>query len=206
MVFLGRKRGKRVKRGSSVGLTREQSTEELLLKERSLLGELQTKLKAHDLKLLEDVLETIKKKELSVPVSAIADIHPLEGIVLYLKQLEISFTEIASLLNRSYATIYTSYRNALKRRIKKKELTKEELKVLKKLNVKSKDDVSMPISALGQRPLSILEAVVFYLKQNFGLRYHDIAVLLNRDDRTIWTVYQRAKNKQKKQNKYESKK
>jgi len=28
-----------------------------------------------------------------------------------------------------------------------------------------------------------------------GLTYHEIAVITNRDDRTIWTVYNRAKKK-----------
>ncbi len=191
MVFLGRKRGRKE---NSVGLTREQRTENFLLRERSLLGEFQTRLDAYGLE-LKDVLEVAKKHELSVPASSIADIHPLEGIVLYLKQLEISFTEIASLLNRSYATIYTSYRNALKRKIQKKALTKEELGVLEKLGFKSKDSIKIPVSALSQRPISILEGVVFYLKQNFGFRYHEIAVLLRRDDRTIWTVYHRAEKK-----------
>ena len=191
MVSLGRKRGRE---GNSVELTREQRTENFLLRERSLLGELQTRLDAYGLE-LKDVLEVVKKQELSVPVSSIADIHPLEGIVLYLKQLEISFTEIASLLKRDYATIYTTYRNAVKRRVKVKAVTQEGLEILKKLNLKTKHDIRIPVSAISQRPLSILEGVVFYLKQNFGLRYHEIAVLLNRDDRTVWTVYQRAEKK-----------
>ncbi|MBI2005629.1 MAG: hypothetical protein HYS80_02600, partial [Candidatus Aenigmarchaeota archaeon] len=39
------------------------------------------------------------------------------------------------------------------------------------------------------------ENIAAYLKDTFGLTYHAIAVLLNRNDRTIWTVYQRAKKK-----------
>jgi DNA-directed RNA polymerase specialized sigma24 family protein len=40
-----------------------------------------------------------------------------------------------------------------------------------------------------------MESVVFYMKDTLGLTYHEIAVELNRDDRTIWTVYNRAKSK-----------
>ena len=43
--------------------------------------------------------------------------------------------------------------------------------------------------------LTILESVVVYLKERWLLNYHQIALLLKRDDRTIWTVYQRAKKK-----------
>ena len=47
------------------------------------------------------------------------------------------------------------------------------------------------------RKLSPLEALVMYLKKNLGLRYHDIALELNRDDRSIWKTYQQAKSKSK---------
>ena len=40
-----------------------------------------------------------------------------------------------------------------------------------------------------------MESVVFYLKEKMGMTYHEIAVELNRDDRTIWTVYNRALKK-----------
>ena len=43
--------------------------------------------------------------------------------------------------------------------------------------------------------LSILESIVRYLKETGSLSYHNIAILLKRDDRTIWTVYKRALKK-----------
>jgi hypothetical protein len=43
--------------------------------------------------------------------------------------------------------------------------------------------------------MSIFESLVGYMKDSLELSYHKIALLLNRDDRTIWTVYQRAKKK-----------
>jgi len=37
--------------------------------------------------------------------------------------------------------------------------------------------------------------MVEYLKEHEALSFHQIAALTNRDDRTIWTVYSRAKKK-----------
>ncbi len=56
---------------------------------------------------------------------------------------------------------------------------------------------SIPVSILKDRKLSVLENITAYFKDTFGLTYHKIALLLNRNDRTIWTVYQRAKKKRK---------
>ncbi len=40
-----------------------------------------------------------------------------------------------------------------------------------------------------------MESVVFYMKDSLNMTYHEIALSLNRDDRTIWTVYNRASKK-----------
>ena len=58
-----------------------------------------------------------------------------------------------------------------------------------------KGNISIPSNILTDRSVSVLEAIVKYLKEKKNLTYHEIAVLLNRDDRTIWTVYQRARKK-----------
>lgn len=55
--------------------------------------------------------------------------------------------------------------------------------------------VGIPVSILKDRSLSALEAISEYLKETLNMNYHEIAVLMNRDDRTIWTVYDRAKKK-----------
>jgi DNA-directed RNA polymerase specialized sigma24 family protein len=43
--------------------------------------------------------------------------------------------------------------------------------------------------------VSILESIVAYMKDARGLSYHEIALILNRNDRTIWTVYNRTAKK-----------
>jgi len=53
----------------------------------------------------------------------------------------------------------------------------------------------IPSSIFQDRKLSVLEAMVEYFKEKKNLKYSEIARLLNRDDRTIWTSYQRAKQK-----------
>lgn len=61
----------------------------------------------------------------------------------------------------------------------------------------SSSEISIPISVLSNRSLATLEAVVVYMKDSLNLTYHQIAEQLNRDDRTIWTCYNRASKKRK---------
>ena len=56
--------------------------------------------------------------------------------------------------------------------------------------------VSIPSSIFKDRKLAPLESITEYLKDEHGMSLHEIAVILNRDDRTIWTCYNRAKKKQ----------
>ncbi len=58
--------------------------------------------------------------------------------------------------------------------------------------------MQIPSLVLRDRRISVLEAIVEYLKDEKKLSYHEIAVMLNRDDRTIWTCYNRARSKRKK--------
>ena len=57
--------------------------------------------------------------------------------------------------------------------------------------------ISIPIPSriFKDRSVSVLEAIVEYMKDDLDLTLHDIAQLLNRDDRTIWTVFSRTKKK-----------
>jgi len=55
--------------------------------------------------------------------------------------------------------------------------------------------IFVPLSIFEDRRLSVLEVLVEYLKEKRHLTFHQIAVMTNRDDRTIWTCYDRAKKK-----------
>ena len=64
------------------------------------------------------------------------------------------------------------------------------------MKITPKSKINIPSIILKNRNLSVLESIVVFLKDQKNLTYHEIAVLLNRDDRTIWTVYNRTIKKQ----------
>jgi len=57
-------------------------------------------------------------------------------------------------------------------------------------------DISIPLDVLRARELSVLESIVFYLKNNYNLGFREIADNLGKNYMTIYTVYKRviAKN------------
>ncbi|MBW2976918.1 hypothetical protein KY347_05730 [Candidatus Woesearchaeota archaeon] len=136
------------------------------------------------LSLVERLLKAPAEKEVEVPISVFRNyrLSALETITKYLREnMLLSFKQIASLTNRNPVALAVTYRNAK---------TKMEAKFVEEIS-----PYHIPVSILKNRKLSVLENLVSYFKDTFGLTYHKIAFLLNRDDRTIWTVYQRAKKK-----------
>jgi hypothetical protein len=59
------------------------------------------------------------------------------------------------------------------------------------------DYILVPSFIFRDRSVSILEGLVEYMKDEKGYTYHEIGRLLNRNERTIWTCYSRAKQKRK---------
>ena len=55
--------------------------------------------------------------------------------------------------------------------------------------------LNIPSFIFKDRRLAALESVVVYLKDSLGYNYAQIGRFLNRDQRTIWTTYNRAKKK-----------
>jgi hypothetical protein len=55
----------------------------------------------------------------------------------------------------------------------------------------------IPLTVFSNEKLSSLEIIVKYLKESTGKTYHEIAVLLNRDDRTVWSTYHNSIKKHK---------
>ncbi|NQU79472.1 hypothetical protein HQ545_06920 [Candidatus Woesearchaeota archaeon] len=133
-----------------------------------------------------------KEKELrrrltTVPSSIFLDrdLAPLESITEYLKEeKDMTYHEIALLVGRNDKTIWTCYSRARKKRSEKE-----------KIALSFEDVIEIPIDIFKNRTLAPLESITSYLKDNKGLSFHEIAVLLNRDDRTIWTCHNRAKKK-----------
>ena len=56
-------------------------------------------------------------------------------------------------------------------------------------------EIKLPLEIFRDRSLSVLEVISEYLHDELKLSFHEIAKLMNRDDRTIWTCYHRAKKK-----------
>jgi len=57
--------------------------------------------------------------------------------------------------------------------------------------------LNIPLIALRNKPLTTYEALVVYLRDDSGFNYHNIAVLLDRDEKDVRKVYFRAKKKVK---------
>lgn len=55
--------------------------------------------------------------------------------------------------------------------------------------------VLIPTEILKDTKFSVLESLVKFLKEEKQLTYVQIADLLNRDQRNIWTIYQRVQKK-----------
>lgn len=124
-----------------------------------------------------DLVKTISNKinEDYIPISifTINDLNPLEAIVKYLKENKfLKFSEISKLLKRDQRVIWVTYNN---------------VKDKPKISVKSKILISTEVFQNGN--LSILESVVKYLRESSKLSLHQIALILKRDSRNIWKVY-----------------
>jgi len=119
------------------------------------------------------------EKLVSIPISIFKNNSPLESLVKYLKEnLNLSLSEISRLLNRDQRTIWITYDNASKK--------------IRELEVKEK--ILIPISLFSNRKLSVLENLVYYLiKKEISLI--KISSMLNRDYKTIYTIYTRSLKK-----------
>ena len=93
-----------------------------------------------------------------------------------------SYSEIAGLLNRDDRTIWTAYKKSNE---KQSEIMKP-----------GKTKIFLPVSILENRKLTVLESAVVYLKEK-GLKYSEIAKLLERDNANIWNNYSKAIEKNK---------
>ncbi len=136
-----------------------------------------------------DLIDILLKKRAEkhfdkIPVAIFDNKHlsALESIVKYLKEnLKFGSGKIAKLLNRNISTISSTYLKARKKMLV--EFSAVDSKYF------------IPLSEIENRNYSVLECIVKFLKEKHNLRNSEIAKLLNRDNRTIWTVYSRAVKK-----------
>ncbi len=124
------------------------------------------------------------KAEIKIPVSILRDrrLSSLELIVKFLREeTGLSNAAVSSILGRSQQVCWNTYNNSRK-------------KVPERLGFEF-SGYDIPVRMFRDTRLSVLEAIVVFLKEEFRLSYHEIAMLLKRDDRTIWTVHERAGKK-----------
>ncbi len=148
--------------------------------EENILDILEEKIKdKYKITLKELLTKKEEIKEIQIPLDIFnQNIAPSESLSKYLREnLGMKFNEIAVLLNRSQKTIALNYRNAIKKK-------KEKIKV-------NKETILLPLNILSNRNLSVLESVVYHLREK-GMKNSEIARMLNKDTRNTWTLYKRA--------------
>lgn len=142
-----------------------------------LLGELERYYKLSK----EEILDI--SEEITIPISLFkTELSSFEIIVKYLvenKGKGISFA--AKLTNRSKQGVWQAYNNS-------KEKYPRKFKIDGSI-------YDFPVSIISDKKFSVLESIVKFLREEFNLTYSKIAGLLSRDQRTIWTVYNRVQKK-----------
>jgi len=128
-----------------------------------------------------EVLSLIRK-DIEIPTEIFSKkLGALEVLTKYMKEnLNMNYKEIAERLGRDERTIWTAYKKA----------TEKQKGPFRIKGVK----MYLPMSIFEDRELTALESIIKYLKEK-GMKYSEIAELLERDQRNIWTIYSRVKKK-----------
>ncbi|MCK5283749.1 MAG: hypothetical protein KAK00_10190 [Nanoarchaeota archaeon] len=127
-----------------------------------------------------ELISRLEREEIIIPCSIFDDkLTILQALCKYLREnLDLSYQKIASLLDRNSRIVWRAYKSSIQ--------------IMHGQFVISDYSLSVPVSIFSNRKMSVFENLVVYLKEKRDLRYKDIALLLKRDERTIWTVYKRA--------------
>jgi len=145
-----------------------------------LFSRLKSLSKPEKLEVISFLTEQLKENALPIFIFN-SSLSALEAISKYLKEEHnLSYIEISKLLNRSNKTIWITYQRAKKKMPKK---------------LRGKSNIFIPVEIFQNRKFSVLESLVSYLKQEQGISNKDIAKLINRNYRTVLTVYRRFKKK-----------
>lgn len=154
-----------------------------------LFNKLKQKYSEHSL------LKMLQAEKYFIPCSVFnTKLSALETIVKYLVENEkLSLKKIAELTFRTNKNIWQAYNSSKKKHPSWLVVSSE----------KSEKTILLPLKLLDKNSsigvyadkLTLLENIVFYLKDTVKLSYHEIAIVLKRDDRTIWSTYQRIMKK-----------
>ena len=130
-----------------------------------------------------EIVTAMGMEQFFVPVTIfVKKLSPFESIVKFMKENEgKKLSEIGKLTGRTTASVWQTYRHA-----------QEKVKSV----LKPKETAYLiPLDVIKEKKFSILESIVIYLKDNFDLTYRAIGKLLQRNERTVWTVYQKGKKR-----------
>lgn len=166
---------------SALLIKRKKKKKSKKITEENIIQVLEEKLKERYNINIEELLMNIskikQKEKINIPLDVFKqEIAPSESLCKYLKENKsLTFKEISKLLNRDQRTIWINYNNAIKKK-KEKIIAGEEI---------------IPIEIFSDRRLSILESLIYYLKER-QMKNIEIAKLLYKDSRNIYTLYSRA--------------
>jgi hypothetical protein len=149
-----------------------------------------------DIRRLKFTLESIREKydlqypdiinlvnsDKSIPLDIFSKkLTPLETIVKFLREnKKKKFKEIAQILNKKIPACWNAY----------KDSTRKSAEPFSPFP----SEYDIPIKELHSKKLSLLEILSVHLKSK-NLSYRKIGQLLDRNERTVWTAYQRALKK-----------
>lgn len=130
------------------------------------------------------ISDLIQNDEILIPAEIFSfNLAPSESLTKYLKEnCAKTFHEISVLTNRNERSLWQNYRRAVnKRKTKFSDDSKEKI----------------PLSAFENNRLSIFESLIYFLKEEKGLKNIKIAKILKKHPANIWSVYDRAVKKLK---------
>ena len=107
----------------------------------------------------------------------------LESIVKYMREeLLLDYCTIARILGRNVGPIGVTYRRASR-------------KLKNPLDISSKESIPFEALCANQaKQLSVFESLAYHLAKQ-GYDWHEIARIVHRHDKTVWTVLDRTKKK-----------
>lgn len=143
-----------------------------------------------------------KMSELKLPLHIFHNktLSPMEAIITFLKQQNLTYHEISLLLHRNERNIWTIFNSAKKKQSKEKTADSE-TKLIISANILTKiSEIQLPLHIFHNNILSPMEAVITFLKDSHHLTYHETSLLIHRNERNIWTIYNHAKRKEAKLN------
>jgi hypothetical protein len=117
-----------------------------------------------------------------IPITIFSrEVGALEVLVRYLKEnVGMTYHEIAIELSRDDRTVWTAHHKAV-------EKSKEQIRA-------RETKIYVPLEIFKDRNKTVLEATIVYLREK-GMRFNEIAELVDRDQRNVWTIYSRATKK-----------